>query len=807
MPEGIPLDPLLLRESVQNVIEEIGRTVSWQFIHQDADTGQVFIAVDKDVDYDRKIEERAASLDDGDLDRAYFGALEQVLEQRDRPYQSSINIWEYQLRWAAKRVTRRGYLFFGAPNERSTAKPPRDFYLYFLQPFDAPAFDDQEKADEVFFRLTPDDAFKSALKRYAGAVVLERETATADHQRVYREKWSDALGEMTSWLRANMNDQVAVTYQGDTMTLGQRFAQLGLQRGSIKSVIDAISSASLAGHFDARYPGYPTFQAEITYGADGNFGEMVRQTIAGIVSGRPSQSAARILNSLELTDVKGAAKINGTFAMNIRNRLIAADPLAVNRSELVHELDPGVTTWGPWNLEPAWLTVVAAALCQQGRVEIGFPGGQLDATSLGQLTSKSLEELEQITHISPPKQTPVVLLKSIVALLGLTASDIPPSGANETLVKLVVDGATALRNRVSQATSLVRDGIQVWGQEVIDRKEERLARLEAVGAVAEDLVRRTSIGLLNKVSLTSAQITAAKDGMDELKWVEQTKRGADAFAGDAGYLRSARDVMGDADPLKDDTEDLRRRIVAAFLDGEIEQHEINDLRKDSTAAKRQYVDEAARAHGRDRLDAAGYNRKIEVQGGDVMRSLEALAAVTLLPEDRLRSIKERLAGLVACRDFAETDLSASVICPHCNYRPRPSDGPTALARLNALASEAATVRMEWERTLVEAVRDPETRSKAEALDGTRRAVIERLAADGHLADPVTGAFVAAVNAALERFERRNATSNDVWRAIFPSSSPATSDELRRRFDAFLRSLEAGAEGRPVRIVPSEEPEA
>ena len=48
-------------------------------------------------------------------------ALEQVLEQRDQPYQSSIRIWEYQLRWAPKRVTRRGYLFFGAPNERATS--------------------------------------------------------------------------------------------------------------------------------------------------------------------------------------------------------------------------------------------------------------------------------------------------------------------------------------------------------------------------------------------------------------------------------------------------------------------------------------------------------------------------------------------------------------------------------------------------------------------------------------------------------------------------------------------------------------
>ena len=46
---------------------------------------------------------------------------------------------------------RGGYLFFGAPTERSTAQPPRDFYLYFLQPFDPPYFKDEKKADEVFF--------------------------------------------------------------------------------------------------------------------------------------------------------------------------------------------------------------------------------------------------------------------------------------------------------------------------------------------------------------------------------------------------------------------------------------------------------------------------------------------------------------------------------------------------------------------------------------------------------------------------------------------------------------------------------
>ena len=34
---------------------------------------------------------------------------------------------------------------------------PRDFYLYFLQPFDTPYFKDEKKADEVFFKLKDRD--------------------------------------------------------------------------------------------------------------------------------------------------------------------------------------------------------------------------------------------------------------------------------------------------------------------------------------------------------------------------------------------------------------------------------------------------------------------------------------------------------------------------------------------------------------------------------------------------------------------------------------------------------------------------
>ena len=121
------------------------------------DNRQYYLDLKKTEDYDALIEKRAESLDPSQLDRYYYEALKRVMECTDQTYVTGYKIWQHELEWIERKVARQGYLFFGAPNERSTAVPPRDFYLYFIQPFDPPRFKDEKKADELFLRLKNTD--------------------------------------------------------------------------------------------------------------------------------------------------------------------------------------------------------------------------------------------------------------------------------------------------------------------------------------------------------------------------------------------------------------------------------------------------------------------------------------------------------------------------------------------------------------------------------------------------------------------------------------------------------------------------
>ena len=321
IPEGVPeLEAGFIGTTLESVVAEIVKAVSGQFLSRNDDNGQLFLDVRKDIDYDQLIQERADSLDDQRLDDAYFRALEEVLEQRDTPYVASYRIWSYELPWKTKNVTRPGYLFMGAPNERSTAQPPRDFYIYFLQPYDEPNFADQELADETFVRLaSPDEEFTAALRRYAGADALAG-SSTEQHRLVYEQKRQQALQTMVVWLRHNMANAMTVTYRGDTKALGTWLQQIPGAKTSVKAQIDAIAARALEPHFDERYPGYPAFSAEIT---KQSFDGTVQAAISQVATRRPTALGTKVLTSLGLADMNGQIVTDGEFAKDCSQRSTA----------------------------------------------------------------------------------------------------------------------------------------------------------------------------------------------------------------------------------------------------------------------------------------------------------------------------------------------------------------------------------------------------------------------------------------------------------------------------------------------------
>ena len=353
---GDPADDLL--SHVETVLREIHRTVSGQFISSNPDNRQFYLDLKKTDDFDALIQRRAESLDNSHLDRYYYEALKQVMECTDQTYVTGYKIWQHELEWLERKAARQGYLFFGAPNERSTAVPARDFYLYFIQPFDRPHFRDEKRPDELFVRVEGlDDEFCTALQNYAAALDLAS-TSSGNAKSTYETKAAYFLRDLVKWLQKSLPRSCEVQYQGQTRsfmewTRGRGGRQSGIgpfEHSNFRDQINAVASLCLESHFRNQAPEYPYFSILVT-GA--NRDQAAQEAIRSIAGQTRTRQATAVLDALGLLDGDRLAPEKSIYAKHILDLLQhKGQGQVVNRSEVIQD-EGGVEYMDKDRLSPA----------------------------------------------------------------------------------------------------------------------------------------------------------------------------------------------------------------------------------------------------------------------------------------------------------------------------------------------------------------------------------------------------------------------------------------------------------------------
>lgn len=802
LPPGLPKqDAVFLRTTVETIVNKTLGAVSGQFLSRNEDNGQIYLDVAKDIDYDQLIAQRAESLDDDKLDGAYYLAMEEALGVRDDPYIAGYRIWKYDLPWPAKNSDRTGYLFMGAPNERSTAQPPRDFYLYFLQPYALPKFIDEEVPDEVFLRLEgQDEDFTNQLRRYAGARELARES-TADRRPIYEQKAREAHQAMVAWLRTNLPTAMSVTYKGEQKSLAEWLAVAPGPRASVRDQLRSVSSHILTEHFEIRFPGYPTFAVEIT---PENLPDAVRNALTHLAdTSRATHATRKILGSLGVLGPDDSIRGDGEFATALADQLLAAGGKVLNRADLLTERDRGMRSWAPWHLEPAWCVVVAAALTHLGKAELSYPSGRIDALGLDRLAKMPLDDLVEFTHLAPPAALPTDRLAAAAELLGLPPGSVPSTGATASLVSDFGTRATELQGRVVDADRVLAEGLGLWGDELIDLVDERQSRVSALRAVVEDIKARNSVGKLNKFALDGEMLAKAKAGRAEVMRLELLQKAASKLSDISSYLRQAVDCFGAGYPASGDAASLRADLLKALAEPEIDTAKVTALAIRGEDIRKQFITAAGAYYRHTFLDAAADKRKQQLLHSETWASLAKLASVALLQGGQFAMLRADLADIKTLMQLDDSKLRSSVKVEE--HTPGPIEGASAEAKLGIVESSAAEMLETWRATLVDNLKDPDLVEQITLLPAAQRTLIDAFIGSAVLPDPITDEFVGAVNQVFQRFDVRRVEGSSLVQQLFPDNAAASADELRERFEDFLAGTTAGAAPERVRLILYDEP--
>jgi hypothetical protein len=786
-------DPDFLNTTIESVLRDVVLTVGGQFVSKN-EAGQYYLDLDKAIDYDAQVDKKVSSLDPVPeiYDRYYFDILTRVLDTTATTHVPGMLIWPYEVEWPGHRVTRPGYLFFGSPNERSTAQPPRSFYIYFLAHFAPTPFEDARRDDEVFFRLVrPSPDVSQWLKRYAAATELMN-VSSGDEKAQYLAIANRHRKAIAAWVAENLIHAFDITHAGVTRSVGEAVAQplKVLGTSSPRDLINALSSTALVGSFEMRFPGYPSFSNLKGVVTEASRTQTATEGLRYVSGSIKTEQGGAVLDGLGLREGVNVNPAKSPYAELVRT-LMASKPEGhvVNRNELIATKD-GVESEPTTGLEPEWLSVVLLALAYRGEIEISAGAQTIDATNLPTGATLGAEALARFKTIQRPKAMPIASLKALFEMLELNPNllDFDSDGAAaslQTAVLAEVNGALRATGRIASA--------QLGGAPLWPQPQELIAQIVDYKDFLERLTSLNTGGKLRQYKTSSDALAAQAAARSALRDVAARLVRLEELEGLDDYLRDAAATLSPDDPWQARSSEARQSAALAVMGTAAA---VTAVKRTMLDAKASFVTRYLELHNAARLDHHGDDAKRQVMASTTMRRLGLLESVQILPSS-LQTLKADLASLVTCRGADAIELDTATVCRACHFKP--AFDPTASDARNRLAAvENALERLNEESSafLERSLEDPTAVRGLDLLDRDRAAAVRKATDPSTVPDP---SVVQDLNRVLQGLQKV-AIDGETLLAALRSGGPATEGDLEQRFRSIVQESMKAKDPATVRLV-------
>ncbi len=798
-----------LKNQIVTVLNKIRKTVNGQFFSKNKANDQFFLDLKKTEDFDAYIENKVPLLTDDSRNGAYREAMLQILEETDTQ-QPNIQMWRHELKWLDRNVNRPGWMFLGSPNERETAKPPLDYYMYFIQPYNPPKLKKEFiRSDEVLFILQKADAeFDRCLNYYAAAIDLHA-SATGNAKNVYKLKAEGYLREMQTWLKSHFKDAYIAQYNGQNKpmmdwlkgTSVRNISGLGdSQIGSLKDIFEAVASHILANHFASLAPEYPTFSQWITYE---NIESAAKDALSVVSGGAATKRANAVLDALELLDGDKITPLQSRYAQAVLAVLQSKQPgQVVNNTELLETINSRLYFKpNSFRLEPEWLLVLIACLVYSGELEMVVVGHTLTASDVVKFKSIAFDVLRDFKHIQAPKDFNVTAIKALLTLLemndGLATSI---KQGNEDVVREMLKRTDALINELVKGQQSVKERLPLWGQSVLEESEEQTlsTQLSELKNFLETIARYDKPGKLKNLKVTAADIATYQQMLHAWHNFVQLKTVVGDLAPLCAYLKEAQQVLPEShvwqEQVKQARDALRQGLANPSLrcDDSFKAAQLSTL----SALKTDYAKHYVELYMRARLDGHGEKTKAKLLNDERLAELEILSGIALLPATQLAEWRKEAAQLQAAKPIDPKLLAMNANPMEFNARQESGKAP-ASEQLKSLEQRLDSLQSDWLSNLSSLLDDPFI--NLDLLKAEQAQLIRDFIQQGQLPDPLDSAFVQAVNLVLAGLEEVRVSAAELVHAL-GQGLPQGRDEIAERFNRLLNKLCQGKDIAKVRII-------
>lgn len=796
--EDDPAD--FLKSTVDVATKEIQKTVSFQYLSTNESNGQYYLDLKKDIDIDSLISQRAEIIEEDKLDRYYFDILKQAITLDDNTYVTGYKIWRHNLPWDAHRVKRQGYLFFGAPNERSTAQPERDFYIYILRPYLKTNFKDEHKPDEIFFELNrSDERFEQLLKLYAAADDLKIE-ATSATKNLYQRKLDSYFKDLNKWLNENFVHTFEITYKGKKGTVLE-FGMFLPANATIREIIDIVSEGLLTDWFEEKYEGYPVFRdIRDSYLSKSNIEIYAKDALQYLI-GRNTQQGKAILNGLVLLDnmEKVTTKTSG-YAKWIQGLLVSkGQGQVLNHQELIEtkivNKVPDLQFTKEFKLEPELLVVLMGAMISTGDIEVTIDNKTYNASNLNEYIQLPLSKLMYFSHVKKPTDLPYQELNALLDLFSISLPNYEEKPLSQAIVTLT-EKADEYINETLYVMQHVKDGFPMWEGTLLTLTERQasLKVLEEFKDYCESIKRYNTPAKMRNFKNSLEDIQQQELALKEVEHFKNLQPKLEECKTLASYIQLAQSTIGLQSEWSRKASEALDELAYVLKKQQDHTIELQSL----IALKQEYIKLYIEKHDQSRLNATENNVKKQLLASAELKALKELGRyISILPTEQIQNFEKSLGNLKECYTVTAESLQHTPFCNNCKYRLSEvtSNEKTMLKKLEAQLPE---IYESWMDTLLTSLNDSSVQENIELLQPVQKGLVKEFMTTKELSMPLDIRLAQAINDLLKGFNKVEITLTDLEQ-MMANGNPITVEELRSRFEQLIKRTVGTAPTNQIRI--------
>ncbi|TMP55065.1 DUF6079 family protein [Pseudoalteromonas sp. S1612] len=797
-----------LENHIVTVLKKIRKTVNGQFFSKNKANDQFYIDLKKTEDFDAIIETKAEQLAKDNINGAYRAAMLEILGQPDA--QQVHTMWEHELKWIDRNVNRQGWLFLGSPNERETAKPQRDYYMYFIQPEEAPKQKKEHiREDEVLFVLkNRDETFDRYLKYYAASVEL-RGLATGSAKNTYKLKADDYLRDMQKWIRNHIADAFEVKYNGQSKPImdwlkGTTVRDItGIsanEHGNVKDIFEAVASYVFEGYFQSLAPEYPKFSQWFT---GENMQGAANDVLISLSSGARTKRATAVMDALELLDGDKLQATKSRFSATVLGMLKSkGHGQVVNNGELLEKVNANFY-FKPdtYRLEPEWLLVILASLVYSGELELSVVGNNITASNADLLKSLNFKDLVNFKHIQAPKDFNTSAIKALLELLDMNEGlAISIQQGDDGIVREMGDKIEQKVKSLVTDSQAVKERLLLWGQHVLEENEAELLteKLTSAKTFLEEMQRFNTPGKLKNLKATPEDIALQKENLIAWNDYKQLELTVKEFSEITNYLSKAQLVLAESDDWQETVKSAQQGLRQGLADKDVRQSTEfkQKILKQLADAKQSYITRFVALYQRAHLTIAEDKTKAALMNDDRLTTLSLLSGIALLPGNQVKDWREDWANL---QPATAIDSKMLAVNPNpVSFNPRTEkDLAPASNRLNRLDDQLDAMLTEWTSTLQTNLADPFI--QLDLMKSEQKAEVTEFINSGGLPEPLTKDFVEEVNKVLDGLVAVAITSQELVVSL-GKGTPQSVEDVRKRFEQLIAERCKGQDSDKVRIV-------